>query len=103
MPDLDELSKMMDTIRIFTGAFRDSTAEKREKEEERLGESYRENLRRRAWSMRLIWRLPRGWEFCIQQDGRPCFVDHNTKSTSWNKPPLARDGDMEDAGEDGST
>jgi E3 ubiquitin-protein ligase NEDD4 len=32
--------------------------------------------------------LPPGWESRISQQGRKYFVDHNTRTTSWNRPPL---------------
>ncbi|EDV26919.1 uncharacterized protein TRIADDRAFT_22479, partial [Trichoplax adhaerens] len=30
--------------------------------------------------------LPHGWEMMFTEQGRPFFVDHNTKTTSWNDP-----------------
>jgi hypothetical protein len=46
MPDLQEMNKKMHTIRSLTGAHEyDSKRNKRQQEEERLGENYREELR----------------------------------------------------------
>lgn len=30
--------------------------------------------------------LPNGWEERVTQDGRTFYMDHNTKTTQWNKP-----------------
>jgi E3 ubiquitin-protein ligase NEDD4 len=30
--------------------------------------------------------LPPGWESRVTQDGRHYYVDHNTHTTTWNKP-----------------
>jgi E3 ubiquitin-protein ligase NEDD4 len=33
--------------------------------------------------------LPQGWEERSTSDGRPYFVDHNNRTTTWNDPRLA--------------
>nr|7LP5_A Chain A, Angiomotin,E3 ubiquitin-protein ligase NEDD4-like [Homo sapiens] len=32
--------------------------------------------------------LPPGWEMRIAPNGRPFFIDHNTKTTTWEDPRL---------------
>ncbi|KAB7505944.1 E3 ubiquitin-protein ligase Su(dx), partial [Armadillidium nasatum] len=39
--------------------------------------------------------LPQGWEMRVDQYGRPYYVDHNTKSTTWERPrPLPMGWEM---------
>jgi len=35
--------------------------------------------------------LPPGWEMRIAPNGRPFFIDHNTKTTTWVREALARE------------
>ena len=35
--------------------------------------------------------LPRGWERRLDASGRPYYVDHNTRSTTWNRPVFSSD------------
>lgn len=52
-----------------------------------------DNWRMNANWIRHMWRLPEGWEVrMIDDTGRLYFVDHNTRSKTWHKPPLARPG-----------
>ena len=30
--------------------------------------------------------LPQGWEMRIDPHGRPYYVDHNTRTTTWERP-----------------
>lgn len=32
--------------------------------------------------------LPPGWEERVTRDGRPYYVDHNTRTTSWERPSM---------------
>jgi WW domain-containing protein len=34
-------------------------------------------------------KLPDGWEMRISPTGLPYYVDHNTRTTSWNRPSLS--------------
>ncbi|KAF4419183.1 serine/threonine protein kinase [Fusarium austroafricanum] len=92
MPDLDKMNQEMDMLRMVVGPLRGSSeGQQRVEAEALLGEGFRDELRQRAQRMKLLWRLPAGWELrLINQSGRYYFIDHNTKSTTWNKPPLAR-------------
>lgn len=33
--------------------------------------------------------LPPGWQLSYTPDGKPYYIDHNTKSTHWDIPPTA--------------
>lgn len=37
-------------------------------------------------------RLPQGWERRVDHLGRTYYVDHNTRTTTWNRPPISSPG-----------
>ena len=41
-----------------------------------------------AWALP----LPQGWEMKIHDDGRPYYLDHSTKTTSWTAPSACTAG-----------
>lgn len=57
----------------------------------------------RGRNFRYLEEFPVGWETRITETGRRYFVDHNTRSTTWEDPrrlaffPQAKDGDVESA------
>ena len=36
--------------------------------------------------------LPEGWEARRTKDGKTFYVDHNTRTTTWQRPRVAREG-----------
>jgi hypothetical protein len=59
------------------------------RDQEREARMLREELekeRRAYYQLQIMHTLPEGWEMRKTQDGRVYFVDHNTKSTSWDRP-----------------
>ena len=45
--------------------------------------------------------LPSGWEKKEARNGRPYFVDHNTRTTTWDRPLTGEDAEMESSLEAG--
>ena len=37
--------------------------------------------------------LPEGWEARRTKDGKTFYVDHNTRTTTWQRPRVAREGE----------
>ena len=35
--------------------------------------------------------LPEGWEARLAKDGRTFYIDHNTRTTTWEHPRVARE------------
>ncbi len=92
LPDLERMKQGMDAVRSLFGPFwAKSNATERETQETRLEPGYRERLMAEAGAIRRMWRLPKGWEVRRLEKGKYYFVDHNTRSTTWVKPPLAKD------------
>ncbi|KAH8796105.1 hypothetical protein F5882DRAFT_375305 [Hyaloscypha sp. PMI_1271] len=60
--------------------------EKREQVKQRLGPRFRQQLKDAAALSKLSWRLAPGWEARATEWGRIYYVDHNTKTTTWNRP-----------------
>jgi ankyrin repeat protein len=87
LPDLERLKSEMDTARTITTPFRGELEAARR---QAVDPDEKDRWRAQADLTRLRWRLPEGWD--VRQDPatrRHYFVDHNTCSTSWIKPPVA--------------
>lgn len=89
--DVKRLNQELNIIRNILAPFRSRNAGGPQKDaKERPAEGYRDWLRSKASTVRQEWRLPKGWEARMLQNGAFYFVDHNTRSTTWQKPPLSR-------------
>ncbi|KAH7113644.1 hypothetical protein B0J13DRAFT_631089 [Dactylonectria estremocensis] len=81
MPDLEKMNHGMDLVRSLVGPLRGSSeAQQRVEAEARLGEGFRDELWQRAQRMKLLG---------------------DTKSTTWNKPPLTRDSPEDKRADEG--
>ncbi|KLU84610.1 TKL protein kinase [Magnaporthiopsis poae ATCC 64411] len=90
LPDLQKIEKSMKTVRTLLGPARISRDGGRNPETDTQEP---DGLRIDANWIRHEWRLPEGWEVrMIGDSGRFYFVDHNTRSTTWRKPPLSGPG-----------
>lgn len=89
-PDPVAMSPWMKDTDICPTAIRERLATAhREAIEKDLGDQYRSRLRLEADEARQLWRLPTGWGVRrVEENGRFYFEDHNTKSTTWDKPPF---------------
>ncbi|KAL8375811.1 hypothetical protein RB595_007095 [Gaeumannomyces hyphopodioides] len=89
-PDLQKMEKGMGVMRSLLGPMRTSRGES---QNTTTDPHERDSWRAKASRIRHMWRLPEGWELRMMGDsGKLYFVDHNTRSTTWDKPPLARPG-----------
>ncbi|KAF2229175.1 ankyrin [Viridothelium virens] len=50
----------------------------------------KESIKNAAQLLRKSWRLPPGWEARQSENGLFYFVDHNRKTTTWEKPQVAK-------------
>jgi len=87
VPNLDRMSRGMEMVRSLVGGIRGANDPGRN-----TGDSGgSEEWKWRANVIRQQWRLPEGWELrTTGRSGRFYFVDHNMRSTTWNKPPVAK-------------
>ncbi|KAL8289806.1 hypothetical protein RB600_005002 [Gaeumannomyces tritici] len=87
-PDLQSMERGMGVLMSLLGPMRTSRGESHNTTAD---PEERDNWRSKASRIRQLWRLPQGWELRMVGDsGTLFFVDHNTQSTTWHKPPLAR-------------
>ncbi|KAL8341360.1 hypothetical protein RB598_003344 [Gaeumannomyces tritici] len=89
-PDLQSMERGMGVLMSLLGPMRTSRGESHNTTAD---PEERDNWRSKASRIRQLWRLPQGWELRMVGDsGTLFFVNHNTQSTTWDKPPLARPG-----------